>query len=194
MNNSSDLFKKNIDKAYSQIKVNSSTMKDASGYKDSFKEEMEQIKKKKKTETKEVTSTSSAGQFSGPKAFADSEFLRKSQEETKKVEAKEATTSSSVGAYSTPAFVAPNKKNWRGAKKPLYKGGKFVQIKRKCLTFPYCNKGDIGALKLKEGSNLDLAIKEVAKKLSINEEVIKNIIIAELKNLNNLDIYNKTKK
>lgn len=138
--------------------------------------------KLKKIENKEATSSGSSGQFSAPLAFKDSEFVRKSFEETpKKIEAKEATSSSSVGAYSTPAFLAPNKKNWRGAKKPLYKGGKFVQVKQKCLTFPYCNQGDINALKLKEGGSLDEAIKSVAKKLSIDEQVIKNIIWAELK-------------
>lgn len=26
--------------------------------------------------------------------------------------------------------------------KPFYKGGKFVEIKPKCLTFPYCSEGD----------------------------------------------------
>jgi hypothetical protein len=27
-------------------------------------------------------------------------------------------------------------------KKPFWKGGKFVEIKPKCLTFPYCSQGD----------------------------------------------------
>lgn len=26
--------------------------------------------------------------------------------------------------------------------KPFYKGGKFVEIKTKCMTFPYCSEGD----------------------------------------------------
>jgi len=46
-----------------------------------------------------------------------------------------------VGSYVTPAMWAKNKKNWRGANVPAYKGGKFVNIKEKCSTFPYCNQG-----------------------------------------------------
>ena len=34
-----------------------------------------------------------------------------------------------VGSYVTPAMWAKNKKNWRGANVPAYKGGKFVNIK-----------------------------------------------------------------
>ena len=47
--------------------------------------------------------------------------LSKIHREGEKVEATEATTSASSGSYETPAFVAPNKKNWRGGQKPLYK-------------------------------------------------------------------------
>tara|TARA_B100001758_G_scaffold240239_1_gene245512 strand:+ start:383 stop:1564 length:1182 start_codon:yes stop_codon:yes gene_type:complete len=46
-----------------------------------------------------------------------------------------------VGAYVTPAMWAKNKSEWRGAHVPTYKGGKFVNIKKKCKTFPYCNQG-----------------------------------------------------
>jgi len=46
-----------------------------------------------------------------------------------------------VGAYVTPAMWAKNKSQWRGAHIPTYKGGKFVNIKKKCKTFPYCNQG-----------------------------------------------------
>ena len=141
--------------------------------------------KLQKIENKEATSTSSSGPVFGKVAFTDSEFVRKSFEETpKKIETKEATGSGSVGAYSTPAFVAPNKKEWRGAAKPLYKGGKFVKVKKKCLTFPYCNQGDIKALKLSEGSSLDQAIKSVSEKLSVDETTIKNLLLYELKNIN----------
>tara|TARA_R100000734_G_C3319122_1_gene114341 strand:+ start:1171 stop:2325 length:1155 start_codon:yes stop_codon:yes gene_type:complete len=48
---------------------------------------------------------------------------------------------SAVGSYVTPAMWAKNKKNWRGANKLAYPGGKFVNIKEKCSTFPYCNQG-----------------------------------------------------
>ena len=56
-------------------------------------------------ETQEATGASSAGAYSAP-LF--------SGEEPEKVEAKEATSSSSAGAYVTNAWIAPNKKNWRG--------------------------------------------------------------------------------
>jgi hypothetical protein len=142
--------------------------------------------KLQKIENKEATSTASSGQFSAPFAFKDSEFVRKSFAETpKKVETKEATGSGSVGAYSTPAFVAPNKKEWRGAAKPLYKGGAFVKVKKKCKNFPYCNQGDIKALKIYENENLNEAIKNVSNKLGISENVVKSILQYE---------YEKTKK
>ena len=46
-----------------------------------------------------------------------------------------------VGSYVTPAMWAKNKSQWRGAHVPTYKGGEFVNIKKKCKTFPYCNQG-----------------------------------------------------
>lgn len=33
----------------------------------------------------------------------------------------------------------------KGGEKPLYNGGKLVQIKSKCLTFPYCSQGAVDA-------------------------------------------------
>jgi len=109
--------------------------------------------------------------------------LSKIHREGEKVEAKEATTSGSVGAYSTPAFVAPNKKNWRGGKKPLYKGGKFVQVKKKCLTFPYCNQG-AGAIKVFENKTVSDAISSVSQRMGISEEVIKKVLNKNLKKKN----------
>ncbi len=90
-------------------------------------------------------------------------------------EATEATTTASTGAYSTPAFVAKNSKNWRGGKKPLYKGGKFVQVKKKCLTFPYCNQG-AGAIKLSENLNNSNALKNASARLGLSEEVVLDIL------------------
>jgi len=69
-----------------------------------------------------------------------------------KVEAKEATTTASTGSYEVPGMWAKSmkKKDWRGKSKTQIPGGQFVQVKKKCLKFPYCNQGDIGALKLTE--------------------------------------------
>jgi hypothetical protein len=73
-----------------------------------------------------------------------------------------------------------NKKDWRGASKTQIPGGKFVEVKKKCKTFPYCNQGDIKALKIFENEQLRNAIKRVSEKHNISESVIKNIIIHEM--------------
>lgn len=99
--------------------------------------------------------------------------LRKLEES--KAEAKEATTTASTGAYSTPAFVAKGSKNWRGGKKPIYKGGKFVQIKKKCLTFPYCNQG-AGAINLSEIKNKKEVLKNASERLGLSENTILQIL------------------
>lgn len=100
----------------------------------------------------------------------------------KKIEAKEATGASSAGSYESPAFLAKsmNKKNWRGAAKPLYKGGKFVRVKKKCKNFPYCNQGDINALQLWEDDVMTEAIKNVAKNKKIHENVVRAIVLHEI--------------
>jgi hypothetical protein len=102
--------------------------------------------------------------------------------EVSKIEAKEITGAASSGQYSGPAMWAKstNKKDWRGASKPLYKGGKFVQVKGKCKKFPYCNQGDINALKIWENVNLNTAIKSVSSKSGLGENVIKNLISKEI--------------
>jgi hypothetical protein len=99
-----------------------------------------------------------------------------------KGEFKEATSSASSGSYETPAFLAKsmNKKNWRGGAKPLYKGGKFVRVKKKCKTFPYCNQGDIKALDLWEDDIMKEAIKNVAKNKQISENVVRAIVLHEI--------------
>lgn len=127
-------------------------------------------------ETTEATSSGAAGQYSAP-LF--------SGEEPDKVEATEATSTSSSGSYVTPQWVAPNKKNWRGAQKPQIPGGKFVQIKKKCSTFPYCNQGDIKALKIYENQMVKESISNLSKKMGVNENVIKAIIQHELEERRN---------
>jgi hypothetical protein len=127
-------------------------------------------------ETTEATSSGAAGQYSAP-LF--------SGEEPEKVEATEATSTSSSGSYVTPQWVAPNKKNWRGAQKPQIPGGKFVQIKKKCSTFPYCNQGDIKALKIYENQMVKQSISNLSKKMGVNENVIKAIIQHELEERRN---------
>ena len=111
--------------------------------------------------------------------------------ETKKEETKEATTSGSVGAYETPAFLAKStkKKDFRGASKPLYKGGAFVSVKKKCTKFPYCNAGDINALDIYKNESLNKAIKNISESYGLKESTIKAILEYEFEKLNNKDIY-----
>ena len=135
---------------------------------------------KKKKENNEASSAGgSTGAFSGPIAFKDSEFLRNSlKKDTKKVETKEATGSSSTGSYSQPSIWAKSmsKKNFRGYDKPMVPGGKFVTVKKKCKKFPYCNQGDIKALKIFENEVVKNVIKNLAKKHNLSESYVKFII------------------
>lgn len=102
-------------------------------------------------------------------------YIKLKRIEESKEEAKEATTSASTGAYSTPAFIAKGSKNWRGGKKPIYKGGKFVKIKKKCLTFPYCNQG-AGAIDLSEMDTKQHILKNASQRLGLSESTIIEIL------------------
>jgi hypothetical protein len=146
----------------------------------------------KALETKEATGAGSAGAFVGPLSeeehcdVCDKTKSECSCDEIKKVEATEATGSSSSGSYEGPSFLAKSssKKNWRGAAKPLYKGGKFVKIKKKCLKFPYCNQGDINALKLSETDIFENIVNKLSKEYNLSKTTISKMINEEiLKNL-----------
>jgi len=129
-------------------------------------------KKYKKEETKETTSTSGmAGQTYSTKLFSEPE----------KIETKEATTTASSGQYSTPKMWAKStsKKDWRGKSKTQIPGGKFVQVKKKCKRFPYCNQGDIKALNIFENETLNRVLNTVSEKYGIDVDTIKTIIISE---------------
>ena len=172
MKNSADLWKNNIDKAFTSqpnVKLNSDTISDALKYKQGMKEDDD-------SETTEATGSGSSGAYSSP-LF--------SGEEPKKVETKEATGSGSVGAYSTPAAWSKSTKkiDWGGKKKTQIPGGAFVSVKKKCSKFPYCNKGDINALDIYKNESVMEAIKNVSKKLKLNETVIKSILEYEYEKL-----------
>lgn len=102
----------------------------------------------------------------------------------KKIEATEATGASSAGQYSSPSFLAKSMspKKWRGRAKTQIPGGKFVEVKKKCKTFPYCNQGDIKALSLTEQKIAKKVIEKYSKKYNISENTVKNILLSELKN------------
>ena len=106
--------------------------------------------------------------------------MKEEDTEIEKGEFKEATGASSAGQYSGPMFLAKDSKNWRGGKKPIYKGGKFVRVKKKCKNFPYCNQGDVKALKIWEDNDLTEAIKNVAKTKNIHENIVRAILLHEI--------------
>jgi hypothetical protein len=154
------------------------------------KENKKPIKIKKK-EAIEAAGAASAGPYSaGVKLFTQSEPEKSPETLKVKVveegltggETAEATaTGASTGQYSTPGWVAPNKKQWRGRAKTQIPGGKFVTIKKKCQKFPYCNQGDINALKLSENKLVKDSILNVSKKFGINEDIVKAILLHEMK-------------
>ena len=102
----------------------------------------------------------------------------------KKVEATESTGSGSSGSFETNSAWAKstNKKDWRGKSKTQIPGGKFVQVKKKCKKFPYCNQGDIKNLKIFENEKVKTAIENISKRHNISENVIKTIIAYEYEN------------
>jgi hypothetical protein len=106
------------------------------------------------------------------------------ESDVKKVEATEATDSGSSGSYETNSAWAKStsKKDWRGESKTQIPGGKFVQVKKKCQKFPYCNQGDIKALKIFENEKVKNAIQNLSKRHNISENVIKTIIAYEYEN------------
>ena len=120
---------------------------------------------------------------------ARSEYVKGGVVKPKKVEATEATSSSSSGSYVTPFFLAKDSKNWGPSKKTQIPGGAFVEVKKKCKTFPYCNQGNTGAVsytktapkpKLTKRTKLAEAIYNVSQKTGLSEEEIKNIIIKDI--------------
>jgi hypothetical protein len=182
------------DKDYLEFKKNA---KKKEGYKEfnfgtpNVTQDDPYIKKKKysrpgKIETTEATSTGSSGGYET--VFGgDSNFWKRSQSENKEsvkeqAETTEATTSGSVGGYETPSMWAKStkKKDWGPSRKTQIPGGGFVKVKKKCTKFPYCNQGDINALKITKNESVNQAIKNVAKKLNLSEKIVENILIEEL--------------
>lgn len=152
------------------------TLKDISKkHNKSVKDLLKQLMKGIKVEKEHTDNKNIAKEIAKDHLYEDPKYYDK----LKKIEATEATGASSAGSYESPAFLAKsmNKKNWRGAAKPLYKGGKFVRVKKKCKTFPYCNQGDIKALELWEDDVMTEAIKNVAKNKKIHENVVRAIVL-----------------
>ena len=184
---------KKVEPMISQLKdPTNDTRIEMNKMKDSVKSvsnENEKPIKKKKKEAREATGAASAGQYSAPlftqsqpEKSPESAKVKVVREEITGGETTEATaTGASTGQYSTPGWVAKNKKSWRGRAKTQIPGGQFVTIKKKCQTFPYCNQGDINALKLSENKLVQDSIKNVAEKYGINENIVKAILVHEMK-------------
>ena len=164
----------------------------------------------RKKENKESTGSGSAGGFSAPLFSETKQEMQEkcwkgykevggkmkngkmvpncvkegTESDVKKVEATEATGSGSSGSYETTSAWAKStkKKDWGGRKKTQIPGGKFVQVKKKCKKFPYCNQGDIKALKIFENEKVKQAIQNISKRHNISENVIKTIIAYEYEN------------
>jgi len=198
MESASQQFKQGLNKSYStQIGKSASPggmMTDMVKYSSEMKEtkKRKKVKKNVKKETDEATGSGSSGAFEAPLFGGETEFAKKSDSETPKldegiavgamgldkVEAKEATGSGSVGGYSSPAMWAKStkKKDWGPSRKTQIPGGGFVKVKKKCTKFPYCNQGDINALKITKNESVKEAIKNVVKNMGISENVIKTIL------------------
>jgi hypothetical protein len=60
-------------------------------------------------------------------------------------------------------------------------GAKRVQVKKKCKKFPYCNQGDIKALKIFENESVQNAIDSVSSMYNLDKNYISNIILDEIR-------------
>ena len=157
-------------------------------------------KSTKKEESTESTGAASAGGYSMPLFSTTKGDVVKgvktvreqlesdgeaglSDGEAVKGETKEATGSSSSGQYSQPAIWAKSmkKKDWKGASTKYMPGSKRVQVKKKCTKFPYCNQGDINALKIFENESVQNAIDSVSGRFGIDKEFISEIVFQEIR-------------
>jgi hypothetical protein len=100
----------------------------------------------------------------------------------KKVEAKEMTGSGSSGSFEGPAFGAKSMspKDWGPKRKTQIPGGQFVEVKKKCKTFPYCNQG-IDALNLTESEVFKNTTKKIAEQYNVDVKLIQEIIMREIR-------------
>ena len=131
----------------------------------------------KESEMEEATTAASAGQYVGPLTTT----VKKAKKN--KEEFEEATTTASSGSYQTPQMWAKDEKNWRGKAKTQWVGGKFVKIKDRCKTFPYCNQGDINALELTDNKMVKAAIKEAAEKTGKDKKYVKELVKKEMEEI-----------
>ena len=156
-----------------------------------------QLQRGIEVEMEHTKSKSIAKEIAMDHIFEDPEYYVKLE----KIEATEATTSASVGQYDVP-FPAKKRKdplaidgpksiyNSRAVKDKSFPklggpGSKFVKIKEKCNKFPYCNQGDINALKIFESETVQNAIDSVSGSYGYNKEYISEIVFREIRKRQN---------
>jgi hypothetical protein len=64
-------------------------------------------------------------------------------------------------------------------------GAKRVQVRSKCKKFPYCNQGDIKALKIFESETVQNAIDSVSSSYGYNKDYISKIVFSEIEKRQN---------
>jgi hypothetical protein len=160
-------------------KVSKETPKVVSSYDKDEKEKMTQQKRRAEKKDPKI------GKGNKPTMTHYNESINV-KEQVEKVEATEATGSGSTGGYESPAMWAKStkKKDWGPSRKTQIPGGGFVKVKKKCTKFPYCNQGDINALKITKNETVKEAIKQVASRLGINESTIITILEHEYEKVN----------
>jgi len=157
-------------------------------------------KSTKKEENTEATGAGAAGGYSMPlfsttkgdivktvREQLEVEGGEESEGKVKKTETKEATSVSSSGQYNQPSIWAKSmsKKDFRGYSKAQIPGGKFVQVKKKCKKFPYCNQGDMKALKIFENESVQSAIESVSSVYGIDKNYISEIVFQQIRKRQN---------
>lgn len=191
--------KEDLSKIYNIVKSSKFSVKDKRKKIKEFLEDPETIDdffkmvlqtKTNKEENKEATGAASAGGYTAPFLSTETDpqmtkgdLVKTVREQVEKVEAKEATSSASSGQYSQPAIWAKSmsKKHWKGASTKYMPGAKRVQVKKKCKKFPYCNQGDIKALKIFENESVQNAIDSVSSMYGIDKNFISEIVFQQIR-------------
>jgi hypothetical protein len=127
---------------------------------DHIYEDLDYYDKLKKIESKEATTSSSAGAYDVPFGAPKRDPLK--LDTPKNVYSK----LRSVTDKNFPKLGGP--------------GSKYVKIKDKCKKFPYCNQGDINALEFFENNIVKEAIKQVSRKYKLDSSFIKGVIMEKL--------------
>ena len=174
-----------LDIAKKHVNTNSKDSTSKEKIKDMHEKLKTQLNKGIKVEMEHTTNKNKAKEIAMDHLSENPDYytkLKKIESKEKKEETKEATGAASSGSYSQPSIWAKstNKKDWAAARKTQIPGGQFVSVKKKCKNFPYCNQGDINALKLWENETMKKVISNVCDKTGFNENVVKAIIQYEL--------------